>query len=123
MTFFFAFHALSYELFYFISVASTHARTLVAVGTRAVLGERKPSWHREATTPNRQHRKDLEDTDKTDEQKMGNLDTEDEDLLLISPEAGLLSSRSSNLPRLDSRLMEHHHVPLPSLTRPHPTHF
>ena len=87
------------------------------------LAERKPSWHREATTPNRQHRKDLEDTDKTDEQKMGNLDTEDEDLLLISPEAGLLSSRSSNLPRLDSILMEHHHVPLPSLTRPHPTHF
>lgn len=94
----------------------------MAVGTCAGLAERKPSWHREATTPNRQHKQDLEDMDKTDEQKTGNLD-EDEDSLLISPETGLLSSRSSNFPGLDRGLMEHHQVPLPSLTRPHPTHF
>lgn len=92
---------LSRELLHLFSIASPLARAGV------LLAERKPSCT-EAATPNRQHRRTWKA--RAEEMRSGNLDTEDEDLLLVSPERGLLSSRSSSLPRLDRRCMEHHQV-------------
>lgn len=62
-----------------------------------LLGPASSSGREKALLHGGSHPKQAALKTRAEEMRTGNLGTEDEDLLLVSPERGLLSSRSSNL--------------------------